>query len=166
MGLGIADSPTQKLVYIGMATVNKIAVYSYDDTGKLAFVRAVPLPGAALPCWLHLNAAGTRLYTANAGNNTMSVLDTSNPTDPKPMQTIDLHANGNPWDFSIDPTGKLIFLIDPRARMNVPPGAGQGLHTLLINSDGTLTEPSYSPITVPTGLDVNPYGMAVLGQNG
>ena len=24
-----------------MATVNKIAVYSYDDTGKLTFVRAV-----------------------------------------------------------------------------------------------------------------------------
>ena len=165
-GLGIADSPAEKVVYIGMATVNKIAVYSYDDTGRLTFIRAVPLPGAVLPCWLHLNAAGTRLYTANAGNNTMSVLDTSNPTDPRAMQTIDLHANGNPWDFSIDPTGKLIFLIDPRARMNVPPGEGQGLHTLLINSDGTLTEPSYSPAPVPAALGQNPYGMAILGQNG
>jgi hypothetical protein len=34
---------------------------------------------------------------------------------------------------------------------------------LLINPDGTLTEPSYSPVTIPVGLNVNPFGMAVLG---
>jgi hypothetical protein len=59
----------------------------------------------------------------------------------------------------------MIFLVDPRARMNVPPGQGQGqgLHTLLIGPDGRLTKPAYSPVTIPDGLDVNPYRMAVLG---
>lgn len=162
-GLGLSASPREDLVYIGMATVNEIAVYRYDSAGKMTFVRAVHLPGAELPCWTLVNKAGTRLYTANAGNNSMSVLDTSNPADPKFMQTLHLHANGNPWDMRFDPTGKMIFLVDPRARMNVPPGQGQGLHTLLIKPDGTLSEPSYSPVPVPDGLDVNPFGMAVLG---
>lgn len=146
-----------------MATVNKIAVYTYDDTAKLTFVRAVDAPGSMLPCWTLVNKAGTRLYTANAGNNTMSVFDLTDAVNPKPLQTLKLHEDGNPWDIRFDPTEKLIFLVDPRARMNVPAGAGQGLHTLLINADGTLTEPSYSPVTLPVGLNVNPFGMAVLG---
>jgi DNA-binding beta-propeller fold protein YncE len=162
-GLGLSASPKAKVIYIGMATVNKIGVYRYDDHANLTFVRAVDAPGAMLPCWTLLNQAGTRLYTANAGNNTMSVFDVSDPSDPKFLQTLHLHGDGNPWDIRMDPAGKMIFLIDPRARMNVPPGSGQGLHTLLINTDGTLTEPSYSPITVPDGLNVNPFGMAVLG---
>jgi hypothetical protein len=106
LGLGISANPTRKLVYIGMATVNKIAVYSYDDSGKLTFVRAVNAPGAELPCWTLVNKAGTRLYTANAGNNTMSVFDLTDPTH----------------------------------------------------------RPSYSPITVPLGLNINPFGMAVLSR--
>jgi 6-phosphogluconolactonase (cycloisomerase 2 family) len=162
-GLGLSASPRANLVYIGMATVNKIAVYRYDDTAKLTFVRVVDAPGAELPCWTLVNKAGTRLYTANAGNNTMSVFDISDPTDPKPIQLLHLHGNGNPWDMRFDPTGKMIFLVDPRARMNVPPGQGQGVHTLLIGADGKLTEPNYSGVPIPDALDVNPYGMAVLG---
>jgi DNA-binding beta-propeller fold protein YncE len=164
-GLGISASPIRDLVYIGMATVSKIAVYRFDATGRLTFIRAVNAPGAALPCWTLVNKGGTRLYTANAGNNTMSVFDLTDPTDPKPLQTLRLHGDGNPWDIRFDPTQQMIFLIDPRARMNVPPGSGQGLHTLLINGDGTLFEPSYSPVTVPVGLNVNPFGMAVLARS-
>jgi hypothetical protein len=95
----------------------------------------------------------------------MSVFDLTDPADPKPLQTLKLHGDGNPWDIRLDPTGRMIFLVDPRARMNVPVGYGQGLHTLLINTDGTLTEPSYSPVQIPVGLNVNPFGMAVLGGN-
>jgi DNA-binding beta-propeller fold protein YncE len=163
-GLGLSAHPTQKIVYIGMATVSKIAVYTYADTGRLAFVRAVDAPGAMLPCWTLVNRAGTRLYTANAGNNTMSVFDLSDPLTPKPMQTLKLHSDGNPWDMRFDPTERMIFLVDPRARTNVKPGNGQAVHTLMINSDGTLTEPTYSPVTLPLGLNINPYGMAVLGR--
>jgi DNA-binding beta-propeller fold protein YncE len=163
-GLGISASPTRKLVYVGMATVHKIAVYRYNDNAKLTFVRAVNAPGAELPCWTLVNRTGTRLYTANAGNNTMSVFDVSDPTFPRPLQTLHLHGNGNPWDIRFDPSQRMIFLIDPRARMNVKPGYGQGLHTLIINPDGTLSEPPYSPVPVPVGLNVNPFGMAVVGR--
>jgi 6-phosphogluconolactonase (cycloisomerase 2 family) len=163
-GLGLSAYPTRNIVYIGMATVNKIAVYTYDDTGRLTFVRAVDAPGAMLPCWTLVNKTGTRLYTANAGNNTMSVFDLTDPMNPKPLQNLKLHADGNPWDMRFDPTERMIFLVDPRARMNVPPGNGQGVHTLMINPDGTLTEPAYSPVTLPVGLNINPYGMAVYGR--
>jgi len=112
-----------------------------------------------------VNAAGTRLYTANAGNNTMSVLDTSDALHPKWIQTIKLSGEGNPWNFQIDPSGKMIFLIDPRARMNVAPGEGQTVHTLVIASDGRLSEPSYSPVVLPVGLNVNPFGLAVMATS-
>jgi len=160
-GLGLADHPTLPIVYIGMATVDKIAVYTYNNKGALTFVRAVNATGADLPCWTHMNAAGTRLYTANAGNDTMSVFNTSNPMDPVWMQTIQLDTPGNPWDFQIDPSGKMIFLDDPRARMNVAPGYGQAVHTLLIGANGTLSEPSYSPAALPVAINVNPIGLAV-----
>jgi hypothetical protein len=45
--------------------------------------------------------------------------------------------------------------------MNVAPGEGQAVHTLVIGSDGRLSEPSYSPLALPVGLDVNPFGLAV-----
>jgi hypothetical protein len=161
-GLGIAADPSLPVVYIGMATVDKIAVYSYDRTGGLSFQRSVPAPGSDLPCWLHVNAAGTRLYTANAGNNTMSVFDTTDALNPKWLQTIKLSGEGNPWNFQIDPTGKLIFLVAPRARTNVAPGQGQTVHTLVIAADGRLSEPRYSPVPLPVGLNVNPFGMAAM----
>jgi len=164
-GLGISANPSKPIVYIGMATVDKIAVYTYDRNGALRFERSVEAPGSDLPCWTHVNAAGTRLYTANAGNNTMSVFDTSDALHPKWIQTIKLKGEGNPWNFQIDPSGKMIFLIDPRARTNVAPGQGQAVHTLVIASDGRLSEPSYSPVVLPVGLNVNPFGLAVMSTS-
>jgi hypothetical protein len=164
-GLGISANPSQPIVYIGMATVDKIAVYTYERNGALRFERSVQAPGSDLPCWTHVNAAGTRLYTANAGNNTMSVFDTSDALHPKWIQTIKLSGEGNPWNFQIDPSGKMIFLIDPRARTDVAPGQGQAVHTLVIASDGRLSEPSYSPVVLPVGLNVNPFGLAVMSTS-
>jgi 6-phosphogluconolactonase (cycloisomerase 2 family) len=163
-GLGISAHPKMPLEYIGMATVNKVAVYQYDATGKLTFVRAVDAPGAELPCWTLVNAAGTRLYTANAGNDSVNVFDLTDPTNPKPLQNLKLHGDGNPWDMRFDPTEKEIFLITPRARMNVKKGDGQTVHTLLIGADGTLAEPDYSPVTLPVAQTYQPYGMAVAAR--
>jgi DNA-binding beta-propeller fold protein YncE len=161
-GLGISAHPSEPIVYIGMATVDKIAVYTYDRNGALRFERSVEAPGSDLPCWTHVNAAGTRLYTANAGNNTMSVFDTGDALHPKWIQTIKLNGEGNPWNFQIDPSGKLIFLVDPRSRANVAPGRGQAVHTLVIAPDGRLSEPGYSPVVLPVALNVNPFGLAVM----
>jgi DNA-binding beta-propeller fold protein YncE len=163
--LGLGVNPNTQILYAEMATVNKMAVFRYDDTARLTFLSVVPNPGADLPCWTLLNTAGTRLYTDNAGNNTMSVFDISNPTQPKQIQLLKLKDNGNPWDVHFDPTGRFIFMIDPRARMNVPPGQGNGLHTLVVQPDGTLMEPAYSPVPIPVALDTNPVGITVAANS-
>jgi hypothetical protein len=133
--------------------------------GRLTFVRAVPDPGAYLPCWSLLNAAGTRLYTDNAGNNTMTVFDLSDPMNPRPLQLVTLRNAGDPWNLRMDPSGRFIFVLDARDRQDlVPAGQGNELHTLMVNSDGTLTEPDFSPVPIPVPLNVNPIGLAVVGR--
>jgi 6-phosphogluconolactonase (cycloisomerase 2 family) len=158
--LGLGVHPTQKIVYAQMATINKMAVYTYDDTGKLTFVKVVPNKGGELPCWTLVNRAGTRVYTDNAGNNTMTVYDTTDPMNPKQLQVLKLKNDGNPWDVRFDPTEKYIFMVDPRARDNVKPGEGQEVHSLTVGGDGTLSEPT-QPAPIPVELNTNPIGMAV-----
>jgi hypothetical protein len=162
--LGLGVHPTEKLVYAQMATIAKMAIYRYDDQGKLTFLKAVPNKGGLLPCWTLVNRDGSRVYTDNAGNNTMTVYDTTDPLNPKQIQLVKLKENGNPWDVRFDPTEKYIFMIDPRARDNVPPGEGQGLHTLLVGPDGRLTEPATSPVPIPAPFKTQPIGIAVAGR--
>jgi 6-phosphogluconolactonase (cycloisomerase 2 family) len=161
--LGLGVHPTQKILYAQMATINKMAVYTYDDQANLKFVKVVPNTGGELPCWTLLNKAGTRVYTDNAGNNTMTVYDTTDPMNPKQIQVLKLKNDGNPWDVRFDPTEKYIFMVDPRARDNVKPGSGQEIHSLTVGPDGRLTEPT-DPAPIPVELQNNPIGMAVVGK--
>jgi DNA-binding beta-propeller fold protein YncE len=110
-----------------------------------------------------VNKAGTRIYTDNAGNNTMTVYDISDPMNPKQIQLLKLKNDGNPWDVRFDPTEKYIFMVDPRARDNVKPGSGQEIHSLTVAPDGMLTEPT-DPAPIPVELQNNPIGMAVAGR--
>jgi DNA-binding beta-propeller fold protein YncE len=161
--LGLGVHPTQKIMYAQMATIGKMAVYTYDDQGNINFVKVVPNKGGELPCWTLLNKAGNRLYTDNAGNNTMTVYDTTDPMNPKQIQLLKLKGNGNPWDVRFSPDEKYIFMVDPRARDNVKPGEGQAVHSLTVGSDGTLAETT-DPAPIPVDLNVNPIGMAVAGN--
>jgi hypothetical protein len=161
--LGLGVHPAQKIMYAQMATIAKMAVYTYDDKGTLTFVKVVPNNGGQLPCWTLVNKAGTRVYTDNAGNNTMTVYDTSDPMNPRQIQLLKLKNDGNPWDVRFDPTEKYIFMVDPRARDNVKPGNGQEIHSLTVGPDGTLTEPT-APAPIPVELNTNPIGIAVAGR--
>jgi DNA-binding beta-propeller fold protein YncE len=163
--LGLGSQPGGGVLYAQIVDTAQLAVFQYDDSGRLRFVRAVADPGAYLPCWSALNAAGTRLYTDNAGNNTMSVFDLSDPLNPRQLQVVTLKNGGNPWDLHLDPTGRFIFVLDPRDRQDlVTPGSGNELHTLVVNADGTLTEAAYSPVPIPVPLNTNPIGLAVSGH--
>jgi len=163
--LGLGALPSGGVLYGQAVDTAQLVVYRYEDSGRLSFVRAVADPGAYLPCWSLVNAAGTRLYTDNAGNNTMSVFDLSDPLNPRQLQVVTLKDAGNPWDLRMDPTGRYIFVLDPRDRQDlVTPGQGNELHTLVVNPDGTLTEPAYSPVPIPVPLNTNPIGLAVVGH--
>jgi 6-phosphogluconolactonase (cycloisomerase 2 family) len=161
---GLVALERERLVYAGVANLKLLVVYSYDpESGRLTFVRSVPNKGSVLPCWTEMSPDGRFLYTGNAGNNTVSVFDiAADPRNPRQIQTFKLKGGGNPWNFTLDPTGRFIFLVDMRAADFVPAGQGNELHTLAIGRDGRLSEPDYSPVPIPVPTGTNPWGIAVV----
>jgi len=161
-GLGIGAHPSAKVVYIGMPTVPAIAVYSYDDTGVLTFVKSVPETGAYLPCWIVVTSDGKWAYVANAATDNVTAFAVSDPLNPRQVQTLAFAAPGNPWNETIDPTGKYLFVNTPRDTPAVPEGEGNTQHVMSIGTDGQLTEVSGSPVNFPIAQGHNPQGVAVV----
>jgi 6-phosphogluconolactonase (cycloisomerase 2 family) len=162
---GLVSHPRQKILYAQLANLSETIVYRWTDQGRLTFVRALPNPHSFLPCWTHVNAQGTRMYTGNAGSDNMTVFDIAHdPTDPREIQSVRLNAPGNPWNFQIDPTGRVIFVLDMRATRQIPPGKGNQLHALRIGPGGRLTEERSSPINIPVPIGTNPIGLAIVSQ--
>jgi 6-phosphogluconolactonase (cycloisomerase 2 family) len=160
---GLASNPRHRLLYAQLANVSRTIVYRWNDQARLTFVRAIPNPGSYLPCWTHVNRAGTRMYTGNAGSDNLSVFDISrDPTDPREIQSVRLDGPGNPWNFEIDPSGHVIFLLDMRATTAIPAGQGNDLHVLRIGAGGRLTEEPSSPVKIPVRVGTNPIGLAVV----
>jgi len=160
---GLVSNPHLKILYAQLANLSETIVYRWNDQGRLTFVRALPNPHSFLPCWTHVNASGTRMYSGNAGSDNLTVFDIAHdPTNPRAIQSVRLNAPGNPWNFQIDPTGRVIFLLDMRATRQIPPGRGNQLHALRIAADGRLTEERASPINIPVPIGTNPVGLAIV----
>jgi 6-phosphogluconolactonase (cycloisomerase 2 family) len=160
---GLVSHPRLKILYAQVANLSRTIIYRWDDRARLTFVRAIPNPHSFLPCWTHLNASGTRLYSGNAGSDNVTVFDISrDPTRPREIQAVRLNAPGNPWNFEIDPSGHVIFMLDMRAVFQIPHGKGNQLHSLRIGARGRLTEERGSPVKIPVPAGTNPIGLAVV----
>lgn len=156
--LGLWSHPHRPILYVGFVTVNKLGVYTYDSMGKLSFVRTVPNSGAAI-CWLRTNTEGTRLYTSNTGDNTISVYDTTEPLRPVEIQKLKLKDVGSAFQITVDPSGRWLYVVTQRATPDIPLGRGSTLHILEISlQNGTLTE-ERSPIQLPVPPAVRPRGV-------
>ena len=160
--IGLVRHPTRTLLYADQAATAKLLVYSYDNTGRMTFVRAVDNDGATLPCWTVVSPNGRFLYTANAGNGTVSAFDLRNPEAPRHLQTITLRRGANPWGLAIDPPGRTLFVVDPRAVGGVSSVLGNRLHVLAVGSDGQLSEINGASQVLPVGGDASPLGIAVV----
>lgn len=159
---GLVSHPRRKILYAQLANLSETVVYRWDDQARLTFVRALPNPHSFLPCWTHVNATGTRMYSGNAGSDNLTVFDIArDPTDPREIQSAQLNAPGNPWNFQIDPTGRFIVVLDMRATRQIPPGRGNQLHALRIGADGRLSEERPSPVNIPVPIGTNPIGLAI-----
>jgi 6-phosphogluconolactonase (cycloisomerase 2 family) len=162
---GLVSHPRLKILYAQLANLSETIVYRWNDQARLTFVRSLNNSHSFLPCWTHVNAKGTRLYSGNAGSDNLSVFDIAgDPTDPREIQSVHLNAPGNPWNFEIDPTGRVIFLLDMRAVRQIPPGRGNQLHALRIGANGRLTEERSSPVDIPVPVGTNPIGLAIVPE--
>ncbi len=159
--LGVRAHPTESFVYMSLPTAPGLAVFSYDDTGELTFVKSVQTVGAFLPCWIEITKDGRWLYTSSAATNNITVFDISNPRDPKQIQDLPFEEPGNAWNMQLDPSDEFLFALTPRAVPAVPEGMGNIQHVMRIGADGKLTEVG-SPTELPVPDDATPFGLAVV----
>ncbi|MCA1686586.1 MAG: lactonase family protein, partial [Planctomycetia bacterium] len=159
--LGLALHPSKPLLYVGLVTINRVAVYRYDERGGLHFLRSVPDSGMAV-CWLLTNKEGTRLYTSNTADPSVSVYDISgDPTRPIQMQKVMLHSTGSCFQFALDPTEKFLHVVTQHAAPTQD-GSANGLNVLSVGADGRLTEVPSSPTHLPVQGLTRPQGVVAL----
>jgi DNA-binding beta-propeller fold protein YncE len=170
--LGLQVHPTEPILYVGFVTGAKLGVYEFDETtGELTFVRAITNNGLFI-CWIVTNQEGTRLYTTNSGDDSVSVYNIEDPRNPFEIQTVQLKGNGAPLQVALDPRGEFLYTVKQRAfpvnpvGEETPPGEGDLLSVLRVNEDGTLTEVESSPVDLnvddPAPPVIRPQGVAAL----
>ena len=162
--IGLARHPRLPLVYANQSATRQLVVYRFGPSGGLTFVRAVRNTHSRLPCWTVVSADGKRLFTANAGNGSVTSFDLSgDPTRPRRVQAFPLRAAANPWGLALDPSGRTLFVVDARADTEAPLKRGNRLHAVHVDSDGKLRELRDSPVKLPVSRsDSSPLGIAVL----
>jgi len=161
--LGMRTHPNLRILYVDITPISEIAVYRYDERGRLFFVGTVSDSGTA-PCWTVVNHTGTRLYATNTGDNSIAVYDLTDPLNPVEIQHFVMAATtGAAFSTVIDDSDEWIYVSSEQSGATATTAAN-AFHTLKVNSDGTLTEP-FSPTVLPIGgtVPVRAQGIAVLG---
>ena len=156
--LGLWTHPKRPLLYVGYVTINRMGVYRYDASGRFAFLRTVPNSGNGL-CWIRSNKAGTRLYTSNTADPSLSVYDTSvDPAKPVEIQKVPLKGMSNVYQIALDPAEEFFYAVTQRNSAMLPASAN-ALHVLKIAADGTLAEVPSSPTILPVPASSRPQGV-------
>lgn len=176
--LGLWLHPTQDILYAGFVTRSQLGVYTYDATsGALTFAAAVPNSGKEI-CWVRTNASGTRLYTVNNIDASVSFYDNSNPLRPLERQKLVLKELGpmflndrgpdsfmqvtsTPFQPALDPSERFLYVVSQRSDATHPAVVeGNKLHTLAVAADGTVSQPG-APLDLPVPADARPMGLVV-----
>jgi len=159
--LGATNNPKQRAVYVGMPAVNQMAVYTYNNSGVLAFAKDIVDPGSLI-CWLTTDPGANHLYTVETGTRTVTVYNISGSNFLKPLQTqhFTLKAGTDePTNLKLDPTGQFLYVLGLQPNGQTP---GNFLHVLNVSSvDGSLTETA-NPIKIPVHVGEVPMGLAVV----
>jgi hypothetical protein len=171
--LGTASHPTLNIVYAGLTGANEVGVYTYDETGRLSFVDAVPDQGAAA-CWCVVSADGKFLYVATTGTDSVGVFSLDDPLHPVQIQELALrHVPGDQnqsadFQISLDPSGRSLYVVNQSTSPTGTAHRGNQLHVLSVAGDGLVGEPNdpivFSPADVPA--NAHPQGVAVVGGAG
>lgn len=153
--------PKQRVIYVGMPSINQLSIDSYNTAGDVALVRNIPNPGSLI-CWLTTNPAGTRLYTVESATRSLTVYDISGANALNPVQLQHVTVSGTtdePTNLKLDPTGQFLYVLGLQPNQQTP---GNFLHVLNVSSaDGTLTE-TQTPIKIPIHSGEVPMGLAVV----
>jgi 6-phosphogluconolactonase (cycloisomerase 2 family) len=160
--LGLIAHPSKPLVYVGLPTANKIAVYKYDIAGNLNYVSATNDSGQVV-CWLLMNREGTRLYASNTADASITVYDTqTDPENPMEIQKVKINSMGGAYQIALSPDESYFAVLTQRFQASTPQGSGNELHVFPLNpKTGKLKEQDkFTNLSLPQ--DVRPQGLVIL----
>jgi 6-phosphogluconolactonase (cycloisomerase 2 family) len=111
-----------------------------------------------------VNNDGTRLYSSNTGDNSISVFDIANPLKPVEIQHLRLKGTGSSFEIELDPENNYLYAVTQRAAATTPLGQGNNLHVLRVGVNGRLTENEGSPLALPVPSGTRPQGLATFSD--
>jgi 6-phosphogluconolactonase (cycloisomerase 2 family) len=158
--LGLQVHPTQPILFVGFVLDQAVGIYAFGPQGQLVFMNAVTGVGMG-PCWLLTNSAGTRLYTANNFDNSVSVFDITSPFFPVKLQQVTLAQGPNnaaPFQLTFDEDEEFLHVVTQAAAPGQSPLLANGLNVLKVAADGTLTVVDFVPL--PSFDGSRPQGVA------
>jgi 6-phosphogluconolactonase len=183
--LGMRPHPSQNILYVQAVTAGALVVFNWDTSGTLTFHGAVGANGAGGQCWTAIDPAAKFLYTSAIGPDAISVFSLADPLNPTFVQNFTLGGpKGNlpagtpepetfttaPFNLSVEPGGKFLYVVNHTTCTNVNIDAtncpaGNAIHIMKINTDGTLAETPASPLIFPATMvpnETHPKGIVVL----
>jgi 6-phosphogluconolactonase (cycloisomerase 2 family) len=174
--LGAAANPRLNIVYAGLTGANEVGVFTYDETGRLSFVTAVPDQGQAA-CWCAVSPDGKFLYTGDTGSNSVGVFSLADPLHPVELQNFVLGGPqappGSPretavFQVAVDPSGRFVYAVNQNTSPQGTFQEGNQLHILSVAGDGTLSEPRGPIIFAADQVPgtAHPQGIAVVAGPG
>jgi 6-phosphogluconolactonase (cycloisomerase 2 family) len=175
--LGLVTHPSAPVLYVGLPTREELQVVEYDANARLTLGGTETSSGGVAICWLTINRAGSRVYAANSGDNSISVFNTSNPRDPVVIQHL-VQKEGGPGGFAVVPPSpnivssqvfnigftpdeRFLYAVNERVTTDSSYTEGNNIHVHTVGGDGRLTETSFSPIDLPVPVDAFPAGLVI-----
>jgi 6-phosphogluconolactonase (cycloisomerase 2 family) len=156
--LGLWSHPKLPILYVGFVTINRMGIYHYNAAGQFEFLRTVPDTGNGI-CWIRSNKEGTRLYTSNTADPSISVYDiATNPTEPVQIQKVMLKGMSNVYQITLDPAEEFFYAVTQRNSASLPASAN-ALHVLKVEANGLLSEVASSPTLLPVPASTRPQGV-------
>jgi 6-phosphogluconolactonase len=183
--LGMRPHPTQSILYVEAVTAGALVVFNWGPDGSLTYQGAVTANGAGGQCWTAIDPAAKFLYTSAIGPDVISVFSLADPLNPTFVQNFALGGPKGtlpagtpepetyttaPFNLSVEPGGKFLYVVNHTTCTNLNIDAtncpaGNAIHIMSINGDGTLTETPKSPLIFPATMVPNtthPKGIVVL----
>jgi 6-phosphogluconolactonase (cycloisomerase 2 family) len=161
---GVAVNPVKPFVYYVATVAGRVAVYRYDQSGRLTFVSQVDNKGSLAGCWAAITNDGRFLYVANSATRSISAFAVSaNGDHLTQIQDVHTPSDGTVWNLAVDPTNRFLYVVADHQDADFPrptPADGNFVDGFRIASDGMLTP--IATAALPTQSSDEPFGLTVL----
>lgn len=161
---GVSVNPVKPFVYYAATVAGRVAVYRYDQSGRLTFVSQVDNNGSLAGCWTAITSDGRWLYVANSGTRSISAFAVSaNGDHLTQIQNIHTPSDGTVWNLAVDPTNRYLYVVADHQDPDFPrptPADGNFVDAFRIASDGKLAP--IATAALPTQSSDEPFGLTVM----